>query len=261
MRSIIISSGKGGVGKTSISLNLGIALAQLGKKVIVVDADVSMANVGILMGIERTPLTLHNVLMGEVPVDDAIYEGPGGIKFVPSGLSIARASKISFARLDPIIKELEAKADFVIIDSPSGLAIDAESALKAAKEVIIVAIPEPSSVADALKIKQMAEKYSVKTIGFIVNRIIGEGHEIKTKELSSLLEANALAEINEDIQVRRAGSSQQPVTIKYPNSGFSRAMNKIALDLCGGTVAVAQGKPKKGLIESIVDKLKQIFKR
>lgn len=87
-RIITLASGKGGVGKTSITANLGIALVQRGNKVLLVDADVAMANLSLLLGMQSSPITLHDVLLGEATIRDATYDGPGGVHFIPSGLSL-----------------------------------------------------------------------------------------------------------------------------------------------------------------------------
>src|SRR3990167_5103738 len=166
MRSIAVASGKGGVGKTSVSLNLGLALAEKGRKVCVVDADIAMANLGILLGVDRPPISLHNVLTGEASMRDAVYDGPGGLHYVPAGLSTERIKRIDYARLKGAVGELK-DFDFVIIDCPSGLAADAQAGIKAARELLVVVTPEPSSLADSLKVRAFAEKSGVRIAGFV----------------------------------------------------------------------------------------------
>ena len=87
-RSIVFASGKGGTGKTTTVANIGVALAQFGKEVIVIDADITMANLSLILGMEDIPVTLHDVLAGEAELKDAIYEGPAGVKVIPGGLSL-----------------------------------------------------------------------------------------------------------------------------------------------------------------------------
>ena len=105
-RVIAIASGKGGTGKTSVATNLGIALAASGKQVTVVDGDVTMASTGIMMGLKRSPITIHNVLMGEAEIQEAVYEGPKGVKIVPAGLSLERIKRLDYDKFKSSINEL-----------------------------------------------------------------------------------------------------------------------------------------------------------
>ena len=102
-RVITIASGKGGTGKTTLTANLGIALAKAGKKVLLVDADVAMANLSLILGMQSSPITLHDVLLGESQVHDSIYDGPSGLHFIPSGLSLDNYKRVDSERLAGII--------------------------------------------------------------------------------------------------------------------------------------------------------------
>ncbi|MEK6843196.1 MAG: cell division ATPase MinD [Candidatus Micrarchaeota archaeon] len=252
MRSIVIASGKGGVGKTSISVNLAIALSQLGKRAIVVDTDVSMANVGIMLGIDRAPISLHNVLMGETNIRDAVYEGPGKIKYVPSSLSLERVKKLVLDKLPEIIKDLEPIADYVIIDSPPGIDRVTEASVSSAKEMIIVVTPNPASLADALKMINMASKKGIVTLGFVENMATGDKTEIKKEEIETLLSVKHLHTIPEDPEVRRATSVQTPFLIRNPNSPASREIRVLAAKISGEKVYI-ETKVKKGFFASLLD--------
>ncbi len=258
MRSIAIASGKGGVGKTSISLNLGLALAQAGKRVVVVDADIAMANLGILLGAERAPISLHNVLIGEVEMRDAVYDGPFGMKYVPAGLSTDKLRRIDYARLKSAVEELGKTADYVIVDCPSGLAIDAETAVKSAREAIIITTPEPSSLADALKVKNYAERSNVNILGAVCNMVSGDRSEVSAKDVATVLEASLLESIPIDTNVRRASAAQEPVLVKFPNTPFSLAMRSLASKVSGERVAGGIGVKKHWLQEIIGQLLAKI---
>ncbi|MFH0922704.1 MAG: cell division ATPase MinD [Candidatus Micrarchaeota archaeon] len=257
MTSIVLASGKGGVGKSTISLNLSIILASAGKKVTVVDADVAMANLGLLLGIERAPITLHNVLKGEHDIFDAVYEGPLNLRYVPSGLSL-EVTETNEERMAEAIKKLEAQNDFVIIDCPPGLGIDAMAAMKSAKEMIIIITPEPSSLADALKVKSIAEKNGVKIRGIVLNMILGDRTEIKAEDLETVMGAPVLAKMPEDIEVRRAAALQVPVVIRTPNAPFSKSVRALAARLTGQPVEIE--KEHKSFFDSIVSFFHNLFK-
>src|SRR5690606_6478266 len=123
-RVISVASGKGGVGKTTITANLGVALATYGEEVIVLDADVAMANLELILGMEGKSITLQDVLSGEATIDEAIYEGPGGVKIVPAGISLEGLRKVKLDRLEEALEVLIEDADILLIDAPAGLEKD-----------------------------------------------------------------------------------------------------------------------------------------
>lgn len=260
MRSIAITSGKGGIGKSTASLNLGILLSQAGKKTVVVDADVSMANLGIMLGVERAPISLHNVLMGESDIMDAVYEGPAKMKYVPSGLSIERVKKIDFKNFSGAISELEASFDYVLIDSPPGLHKQEEAIIRSCREILLLVAPEPPALADALKVKNFAEKNGIKVLGAVITRSTHDASEIKEADLEAVLGLKIIAEIPEDLEVRRSSALQQPLVIRAPNSSAAKAFRKIASFLAGEALA-EETKPKKGLLDGILESFNSMFRK
>lgn len=252
MRTIVITSGKGGVGKTSIAVNLGIALVQLGKRTVVVDADLAMANVGIMLGIDRAPISLHNVLLGETNIRDAIYEGPGKLKYVPSSLSLERIKRLVLEKLPEAINDLEPVADYVLIDSPPGIDKVVETAISSSKEMLVVVTPDPASLADALKVINFAGKKGIPVTGIIENMVTGDKTEVRKEEIETLLSAKLMHQIPEDLEVRKATSLQMPFVIRNPNSPAAREIRILAGKLTGEKVFV-ETKVKKGFLQSILD--------
>ncbi|MBI5229479.1 AAA family ATPase [Candidatus Micrarchaeota archaeon] len=250
MRSIIFASGKGGVGRTSILINTGLVLSSAGKKTLVIDADIAMANIGILLGVERAPINLHHVLMGETDIKDAIYEGPGNLKYVPAGLSIERITKLDFNALKDAVKKLE-EYDFVLIDCPAGMSDETQAAILSANEMVLVLTPEPASLANALKVKTFAERKNVELIGFILNMIRRDRTEIKRSDLESVLDLKCIAEIPEDTEVRRSSALQVPVAIRAPHAPFMRGIKNVASFLTGG--AVVEVKAGKSFLARLID--------
>ncbi|MFH1199716.1 MAG: cell division ATPase MinD [Candidatus Micrarchaeota archaeon] len=252
MRSIVIASGKGGVGKTSIAVNLGLVLAQQGKRTVVVDADVSMANVGIMLGIERAPISLHNVLMGETSIRDAVYEGPYKLKYVPSSLSLERVKRLSMERLKQAVEDLEPIADFVIIDSPPSLTRESEFVISSAREMLLVVTPDPASLADALKVINYANKNGVGIMGIVVNMSIGDKNEVKKDDIETLLSSKVLVVVPEDIEMRRAAISQVPLVIKNPQAPSAKKLRELAAAITGEAVK-DETKVKKSLLQKLID--------
>ena len=121
-RAYTIASGKGGTGKTTVTVNLGTSLAQLGKETFILDADIGMANLGLVLGLESVPVTLHEVLAGKASVDDAIYEGPNGLKVVPSGISLQGFQNADPDKMKDVMRDLIGRSDFLLIDAPPGSA-------------------------------------------------------------------------------------------------------------------------------------------
>ncbi len=238
----------------------------MGKRVVVVDADVVMANLGILLGIERAPISLHNVLVGEVDVKDAVYDGPAGLKYVPASLGLEKLQRLDYQRLAKAVEELAEANDFVLVDCPSGLAVDAENALKSCKEVLLVMTPEPASLADCLKVRKVAERNSISVAGVVYNMLTGDRSEIRRADVETLLGEKVLVEIPLDLNVRRAGAVQEPVAIKFPDTVFSRAMRQVAARLSGeepSAESVKSGLLHKilGVFGGIAGAFKDLFRR
>lgn len=247
-----IASGKGGTGKTTTTLNLGTALAELGKKTAILDADIGMANLALLIGLERSKVTLHEVLSGNANISEAIYEGPGGVKVIPSGLSLKGFQKSNPDKLKDVMSTLVEGLDFLLIDAPAGISRDGVIPLAVADKVILVVNPELSSMADALKTKALTEMLGGSVEGAILNRASLEKTEINKNKVSELLGVKVLEMIPEDSNVRLSAAFKTPVVIKVPNSPASIAFKRLAAQLAGQAFIEPDTKKKK---ESFVDRL------
>ena len=231
--SITIASGKGGAGKTTISANLGVALAQLGKKVIILDSDIEMANLELHMGLEGMKTTLQNVLSGEAPVTDAIYEGQEGVKIIPAGVSLDGLRKADPDRLEEILEEVLTLTEILIIDAPPGLGKSAISALAAGQELLLVVNPEISSMSDALKTKIVARKLGSNILGAVLNKIGERNTDLTIQEVETILECQVLGAIPDDPEAKKSTAFGIPVVIRVPDSPSAVAIKKLAADLIG----------------------------
>ncbi|MEM4663099.1 MAG: cell division ATPase MinD [Candidatus Diapherotrites archaeon] len=245
-RSIALASGKGGVGKTTIVANLGIALASSGFKTLIVDADIAMANLSLLFKLQNSPITLHEVLMGDANIEDGIYSGPKGVEIVPSGLSLESYRKADPIRLKQAIESVVNRYDFVLLDVPAGIERCTLSAFNAAQQTLIITTPDAPSAADALKAKSVAQRLMSKPFGFVINMVRDEKGELTKTQLSTMLELPHYGSIPFDPEVRRSFvEGLEPVIVRKPQSPASKAIIDIASRLVGKHVDVEE---KKGSI-------------
>ncbi|MDY6776155.1 MAG: cell division ATPase MinD [Halobacteria archaeon] len=228
-----IASGKGGTGKTTTTVNLGTSLAKLGKETTVLDADIGMANLGLVLGHEEEPVTLHQVLSGEANVSNAVYESYEGLNVVPAGLSLEGFEKADSDRLEEALSYITNKTEYLLIDAPAGLSKESLIPLSVADEVILVVNPEISSMADATKTNIMAEKLGTDVAGAVLTRTSNEESEMNVERIEEILEVEVLERVPEDPEVRKSAIYKRPVVVHSPNSPASRAYKRLASRLSG----------------------------
>ncbi|MEK6821584.1 MAG: cell division ATPase MinD [archaeon] len=245
-RSITIVSGKGGVGKTSITANLGIALAQRGVSVCLVDADIAMANLSLLLGMQSSPITLHDVLLGEAGVQDAIYDGPSGVKLIPSGLSLDNYRRVDADRLASVIKAIQHKFDFILLDGPAGIEKSVLASIAATEECLLVATPDSPSIADVLKTKIVAQRLGSKPLGVVLNMVHFDKGEISKDEVSRMMELPVYGTVPYDDEMRLSFQRDKasPVILRNPQAKSSVEIQRLAARLAG--LPVQQEEPSKG---------------
>ena len=260
-RVITVTSGKGGVGKSSISVNLAIQLSRMGKKVVIFDADFGLANIEIMLGI-RPQYNLADLMFRGKNLQDIITEGQDKIGFISGGSGIQELTRLSREQIIYLTQklfQLDKLADIIIIDTGAGIADSVLEFVAASSEVILVATPEPTSITDAyalLKTLNKKSEFSVDNtnICMLANRISSEADG---KELYEKLKVVAdkflqipltyLGGVPQDDNVSKAVIQQKPVTQLYPNSDASKAIVRIAEALCNGTEVGVQ--EKKGMAQ------------
>ncbi|MEM4261680.1 MAG: cell division ATPase MinD [Candidatus Diapherotrites archaeon] len=259
-RVISVISGKGGVGKTTIAVNLSIALAKRNLKTCLIDADIAMANTSLLLNMQNSPITLHDVLLGEAAVHDAVYDGPNGLKFVPSGLSLESYRRVDSDRLHAIIDALRPEFDFIILDCAAGIEKNVLAAISSSDEVILVTMPTSPSIADVLKAKITAQRLGAKPIGVILNFVRDEKGEVKKEDIMKILELPVIGSVPYDDEVRKSflHENMRPFIISSPNCPASVSVNKIAAKISG--LPLVQEEKKKGFLDGFINALLNIFK-
>ncbi len=272
-RVITVTSGKGGVGKTSISVNLAIELAKAGNRVTILDADFGLANIEVMLGI-RPEYNLADVMFRGKSVSDIITRGPENIGIISGGSGIHELTMMSreqIVNLTMRLAELDELADIVLIDTGAGIADSVLEFVAASTEVLLIATPEPTSITDAyalLKTLNRKSEFSMEQtrIRVIANRVAraGEGRElfeklsvVAAKFLSFELEY--LGEIPQDSQASRAIIRQKPVVLSEPDSNVGRALKKLAVDINGPNEQ--QTAEKKGIAQLFNDLIKTVSKQ
>lgn len=231
---IVISSGKGGVGKTTTSVNLASALSKQGKNVILVDGNLTTPNVGLHLGLTKFPVTLNDVLKGEAILTDSIYIHPLGFKLVPGSLSIRSFSEINSRKLKKLFDDLREMCDFVIVDSAAGLGNESISVLKNADEIIIVTNPELPAVTDAFKIVTLAKEIGIPVKGVVLNRVRKDSFDLGFRAIESLLETPITSVIEDDKTMREAVYKKRPITHIKPKSRTSAQYHHLARRVTSG---------------------------
>lgn len=230
---ITITSGKGGVGKTTTAINLAAALNSFGKDVVVLDANLSTPNIGLHLGAPIVPISLNHVLSGKAKITDALYEHESGMKIVPSSLSVKELRKLNHSRLKEVGKKLRKMADYVIYDSAAGLGEEAIAAIDASDELIIVTNPEIPAVTDALKASKVAEELGKDIKGVIVSRVRNIKTEMPTENIKDMLELPILGVVPEDKNMQSALVMKDALLHTHPRSKAARAYRTIAARIIG----------------------------
>lgn len=228
-----IISGKGGVGKTTTAINLGVALNSLGKEVIIVDANLTTPNVGLHLGAPIVPVNLNHVLLGKAKVSDAIYEHDSGTKIIPSSLSVKELRRLNHKKLKEVGKSLRRLADFVIYDAAAGLGEEAVSSIEAADQLVIVTNPEIPAVTDALKTAKLAEEMGKEIVGVVVTRVKGSKTEMPLSNIHEMLDLPILGVVPEDRHMQLALTMKDAIVHTHPGSKAARAYKRIAAKLAG----------------------------
>lgn len=232
-RIVAVSSGKGGVGKTTITANLGAALTEFGQRALVVDANLTTPNLGFHLGVPLYPHTLHDVLRGEAHVEDTIYMHPSGLKVIPASISINDLKNTKPKKLSKVVLDLVGDHDIILLDAAAGLGKESLASLEAADELLVVTNPQLPSVTDALKTIKLAEEMGTQILGVVLNRVESKASELSVDEVESLLGYPIISVIPEDKKVHSSLAAKTPVVSYSSNSRASIELKKLAAQLAG----------------------------
>lgn len=260
-RVIAITSGKGGVGKTNLAVNLAVSLQAAGKRVLLIDADIGMANVNVLMG-RVTNRSLIDLLNDETELEDIVEEGIQGVKYISGVAGVEAALSVNRAAQRMIHRKLgncSKIADIIIIDTGAGLNRYVIEFILAAHEVLLVTTPEPTALADAYAVVKAYSKYTEKrSIKLIVNRIRDESEctEVterlnQTTQKFLQLSIDCLGYVYEDRAVRDAVNNQEPFVLMKPNAPASLCVKELAKSLMTGEKMGEVGKGWRNILDKL----------
>ena len=237
-RVIAVTSGKGGVGKTSIVANLGYAFTKLGKKVIILDADLGLGNLDVLLGL-APKYNLSHVIMEEKSIEEILIDGPGNMKILPASSGIQELTHLTRQQKIQILSQLDMlvdSVDILFIDTAAGISSNVMDFNATAQEIIVVVSPEPTSITDAYALmKVLSLKYSGKLCKLLVNMTSRpeEGREVFRQlhlvtERFLDMDIEYLGCILQDEKVTRGVKNQKIVSELYPDTQASRCFRELA---------------------------------
>jgi flagellar biosynthesis protein FlhG len=241
-RVICVTSGKGGVGKTNVVTNLAFAMTRLGKRVLILDADLNLANVDILLGL--TPrFNLHHVLTGEKSLADILVEGPGGMHILPASSGILELASLTESQKLFFMSEMEAlgpRVDIMLIDTGAGINDNVVYFNLAARERVVLLTPEPTSLTDAYAlIKVLSSRHDVKRFRILINHCRDEKEAVAVFRKLSIVADRFLASLSLDFlghipydeKLPKAVRAQRLVGELYPGSPASRTFSRLAAQI------------------------------
>ncbi|WP_336001371.1 MinD/ParA family ATP-binding protein [Halorientalis halophila] len=218
-----IAGGKGGVGKTTTAINVAVSLQDAGHDVVVVDADLGMANLGAMLDVDHEP-SLHQVLAGKAAVSDAIIEGPGGITLVPGERNLEAFADADPAKLRKVVKALSTAYEIVLIDTGAGLSHETTVPLGLADGVLLVTTADEVAIGDTVKTAQLAERIDGEVVGAVLTRA---DDDTNVSAVADKLDLEMLAVVPED----QDATKSEPLIINDPDSYAAEAYRRLASTL------------------------------
>ncbi|MFT7472301.1 MAG: flagellar biosynthesis protein FlhG [Kiritimatiellia bacterium] len=234
---IAVSGGKGGIGKSNVSVNLAVGLAKLGRSVMLLDADLGMANIDIMLGIQPE-YDLQHVISGQCTLEEVIFNGPFGIKIIPASTGIGKMADLSVEEQGNIIRafdDIPLDIDVLIIDTAAGISNSVVNFTKSAQEIFVVVCDEPASITDAYSlIKVLNVEHGIKSFQILPNMVKNADHGkklfrklVNVTDIYLDVSLGFLGSIPMDEKLRTAVRNQSAVVEAFPNCPASIAFQQV----------------------------------
>jgi flagellar biosynthesis protein FlhG len=249
-----ITSGKGGVGKTAVTANIAVSLAKLGKKVLILDADLGLANIDVVFGL-APKFNLNHFFSGEQDLGSILVEGPNGVKILPAGSGVQNFTRLDSQQKQKLLDGLDLMHndfDFVLIDTEAGISENVTYFNTAAQEILVVTTPDPTAITDAYALmKLLSTQYHEKRFNLVVNMIQSDEEALDVyRKLTMVsnryldISIEFLGSIPADRQMIDAIRKQRVIVDLYPASRITTAFTLLASTLCSEQIAC---EPKGGI--------------
>lgn len=230
---ISVCSGKGGTGKTALTINLGMALKNLGKDITLLDANLTAPNLGLNLGFSKIPITLNDVLKGRNHITEAVYVHSSGIKVLPASIALKDLSDVYPEKLKGAYSDLKRNSELILIDNAPGLGREVVNSIKSSDEILVVTNPDLASVTDALRTVKLSKNLKIPIRGIVLTRFSEGKNDLSMKEVEGIIGEKIISVIPEDDSVKNAIKQKNSVINLYPKSKSSLAYKKLASDLLG----------------------------
>jgi cell division ATPase MinD len=244
-RVISVFSGKGGVGKTTVAVNLGAALARMKKNVTLIDCNLTASHLGLHLGIYNPRSTLNHVLREEHSMEDALHDHFTGMKIVPASLSLKDMNGTDLTKLRNAINSIAHKNDVIILDSAPGIGREAMASIGASNEVLYVTTPQVPAIMDIVRSHEVANELGVEPLGIVLNMVNKDKHDITRHEVEHLTGLPVIASIPYDKNIRKSLAMKMPVVSYNPGFDVSKNFLKLASEIMGEEIIKESGLFRK----------------
>ena len=226
-------SGKGGVGKTTICVNMGVALAEMGKDVTIVDADFSASNLGTYLGRYQHPVNIQDVLSGDEDIDDAVFRHPTGMRVVTASNELEKIEPDTSGLRD-ILDEIKEGSDYVLVDCPPGINSSVQDIIDSVDEIMVVTEPTQTAGVNAAQVVEKAMDLKKPVLGTVVNKFDEEPEkELIGKEVEIMTNTHVLRKVPFDEKVKESLFNNKPVVHHAPISRASIEIKRLAANIEG----------------------------